>query len=119
MIAFIILILINAYILTTTREPRELVEVKEKYQILRQHFTDTDHPKFNMLQRPVPLTGMKSMNGAVGYNTNKGHCTVDEYSHSDEYWNNYIELRDICVNLGIYEKIPEMKKFCGSHVQDK
>ena len=142
MIAFIILILINVYILATTREPRELVEVKEKYQVLRQHFTDTDHPKFNMLQRPVPLTGMKSMNGAVGYNTNKGqeivicldgevneifhvlihelaHCTVDEYSHSDEYWNNYIELRDICVNLGIYEKIPEVKKFCGSHVQDK
>ena len=82
------------------------------------------------------------MNGTVGYNTNKGaeivvclggtsneifhvlihelaHCTVEEYSHSEQYWENYIELRDICVNLGIYEKIPERTKFCGQHIQDK
>ena len=82
------------------------------------------------------------MNGGVGYNTNKGgdiavcldgepneifhvlihelaHCTVDEYEHSQEFWNNYIELRDICINLGIYEKIPNKTPFCGEHIQDK
>ena len=36
MIALIILLLINLVILYTTREPQELVEVKEKYRILRE-----------------------------------------------------------------------------------
>ena len=142
MIAFIILILVNLYILQQTHEPQEFVKVKEKYQILRKHIIETGHPKFHMLQRCIPLTGMKKMNGSVGYNTNKGHeialcldgtpneifhvlihelahCTVDEYSHSEQFWSNYIELRDMCVNLGIYEKIPERTKFCGQHIQDK
>lgn len=142
MIAFILLILINAWILSQTREPPVFTEVKEKYQTLRQHIEDTQNPKFEMLVRCIPLTGIKRMNGTVGYNTNKGqeialcldgtpnevfhvlihelaHCTVDEYSHSEEFWNNYIELRDMCINLGIYEKIPERTKFCGQHIQDK
>jgi len=47
------------------------------------------------------------------------HCTVSEYEHSDTFWNNYIELRDMCVDLGIYDKIPVRTEFCGEHVQDK
>ena len=142
MIAIIVLILINLWILTHTREPQELLDVKEKYRILREHIVDTNNQKFHMLSRCVPITGMLRMEDTVGYNTNKGqnivlclngqpneifhvlihelaHCTVDEYSHSDEFWSNYIELRDICVDLGIYEKIPEKTKFCGQHIQDK
>jgi hypothetical protein len=142
MIAIIVLILINLWILTNTREPQELLDVKEKYRILREHIVDTNNQKFHMLSRCVPITGMLRMEDTVGYNTNKGqnivlclngqpneifhvlihelaHCTVDEYSHSDEFWSNYIELRDICVDLGIYEKIPEKTKFCGQHIQDK
>ena len=142
MIAFILLILINAYILMNTHEPQALIEVKEKYRILREHLAESQNEKFKMLTRCVPITGINGMKGTVGYNTNKGqeialcldgevnhifhvlihelaHCTVDEYSHSQEFWENYIELRDICVNLGIYEKIPEKTKFCGKHVQDK
>ena len=142
MIALILLFLVNAFLLVTTREPREFVEVKEKYEILRRHIKESEHPKFQMLSRHIPITGYKKMSGTVGYNTNKGqeiaicldgsvneifhvlvhelaHSTVEEFSHSDDYWNNYIELRDICVNLGIYEKIPERTEFCGQHVQDK
>ena len=142
MIAFILLILINTWILSQTREPPVFTEVKEKYRILREHIRDTRHPKFQMLVRCIPLTGLKRMNDTVGYNTNKGHeiavcldgmpneifhvlihelahCTVEEFSHSEKFWNNYIELRDMCVQLGIYEKIPERTKFCGQHIQDK
>jgi hypothetical protein len=142
MIALILLILVNAFLLATTREPQEFVEVKEKYETLRRHIKESEHPKFQMLSRHIPITGYKKMSGTVGYNTNKGqeiaicldgsvneifhvlvhelaHSTVEEFSHSDDYWNNYIELRDICVNLGIYEKIPERTEFCGQHVQDK
>ena len=142
MIAFILLLFINLWILSQTREPQELTKVKEKYRILREHIVSTNNSKYQMLVRGVPLTGFHSMSDTVGYNTNKGqeialcldgrpneifhvlihelaHCTVDEYSHSDQFWNNYIELRDICVELGIYEKISERTKFCGQHIQDK
>ena len=142
MITFIILLLVNLWILQSLREPEELTQVKEKYQVLREHLESTNNEKFKMLTRCVPITGIHRMSGTVGYNTNKGHnivlcisgtsnqifhvlihelahCTVDEYSHSEEFWNNYIELRDICVKLGIYETIPERTKFCGKHIQDK
>ena len=142
MIAFIILIFVNLWILSQTKEPQELTEVKEKYRVLRDHIASTGHPRFQMLVKCVPITGFSSMNGTVGYNTNKGqeialcldgtpneifhvlihelaHSSVKEYSHSENYWNNYIELRDMCVELGIYEKIPERTNFCGQHIQDK
>lgn len=142
MIAFVLLILLNGWILHQTREPRKLIEVKERYRILREHLSDTNHERFHMLVRCIPITGFLRMNGSVGYNTNKGgeiavcldgetneifhvlihelaHCTVREYDHSREFWNNYIELRDICVDLGIYDKIPNKTAFCGEHVQDK
>ena len=142
MIAIVLLILLNVWILHQTREPQKLIEVKERYRILREHLNDTNHERFHMLVRCVPITGFLRMNGSIGYNTNKGgeiavcldgetneifhvlihelaHCTVPEYSHSQEFWNNYIELRDICVDLGIYDKIPNKTAFCGEHVQDK
>lgn len=142
MIALFLLLLVNLILLQQTREPKELVEVKEKYRTLREHLQDTNHEKFKMLYRHIPITGMKKMNGSVGSNTNKGgeivvcldgntneifhvlihelaHCTVDEYSHSPEFWDNYIELRNICIHLGIYKQIPERTKFCGQHIQDK
>lgn len=142
MIAFLVLFIVNLWILYRTQEHPKLIEVKEKYRILREHLDETGHEKFHMLVRCIPITGIMRMNGGVGYNTNKGgdiavcldgepneifhvlihelaHCTVDEYEHSPKFWNNYIELRDICVNLGIYEKIPNKTEFCGEHIQDK
>src|SRR6056300_1005035 len=142
MILFIILLLVNAYILHTTVEPREFVEVKEKYRVLRDHLHDTNNHKFQVLVRPIPITGRMTMKDTVGFNVNKGseitmcldgganeifhvlihelaHSTVDEYSHSKGYWKNFKELREICVNLGIYQKIPKKSEFCNKHVQDK
>jgi predicted metal-dependent hydrolase len=142
MIALFLLILINLFILRETREPQRLKEVKEKYRILREHLDETNNEKYSMIVRAIPITGILRMNGAVGYNTNKGgeiaicldgesneifhvlihelaHCTVKEYEHSPQFWENYIELRDMSVDLGIYEKIPIRTEFCGEHIQDK
>jgi predicted metal-dependent hydrolase len=142
MIIVLILLVINFILFYNTTEPRELVEVKEKYRILREHIQETDHTKFKVLTRVIPITGMKRMSDSVGSNTNKGdeivicldgkvneifhvlihelaHSTVKEYSHSDEFWKNYTELRNLAVDLGIYEQIPERTKFCGQHIQDK
>ena len=142
MIVIVILFIICVYIVHNTREPREFTEVKERYHILREHLRETDNRKYHMLHRHIPITGFTRMRNTVGYNTNKGgeiticlnggvneifhvlihelaHSTVEEYSHSPEFWENYIELRNICESLNIYEKIPQKTKFCCQHVQDK
>jgi len=68
----VLLLLLNLLILYTTREPQRLVDVKEKYRILREHLIETNNEKFHMLKRCIPITGFLRMKGAVGYNTNKG-----------------------------------------------
>ena len=47
------------------------------------------------------------------------HCTVQEYSHSEKFWKNYLRLRDIAVEIGVYERIGGKQKFCGEHVSDE
>tara|TARA_B000000475_G_scaffold141690_1_gene114176 strand:+ start:291 stop:722 length:432 start_codon:yes stop_codon:yes gene_type:complete len=143
MIAALLLIIINVFLLLNTKEPKELTEVREKYQVLREHLKETNNEEFDMLYDEVPITAhYRISKGAVGYNTNKGneiglcidgdtneifhvllhelaHCTVEEYSHSKEYWEKFKKLRKISVELGIYEEIPKKTKFCNKYVQDK
>ena len=143
MIAALLLLIINILIFTNTKEPEELTEVREKYQVLREHLKETNNEEFDMLYDEIPITAhYRISKGAVGYNTNKGneiglcidgdtneifhvllhelaHCTVEEYSHSKEYWEKFKKLRKISVELGIYEEIPEKTKFCNRYVQDK
>jgi len=142
MILAIILVIINVLLFINTREPRELSEVREKYRTLREHLKDTNNQKFKMLCKEIPITAHRYTNGYIGYNVSKGvgigicidgkpneifhvllhelaHCTVDEYSHSKEFWKNFSELKTICVSLGIYQEIPQKTEFCGKHIQDK
>jgi len=143
MIAALLLLIINILIFINTKEPEELTEVREKYQVLREHLKETNNEEFDMLYDEVPITAhYRISKGAVGYNSNKGHeiglcidgnvneifhvllhelahCTVEEYSHSKEYWEKFKKLRKISVELGIYEEIPEKTKFCNKYVQDK
>ena len=143
MIVALLLLIINILIFTNTKEPEELTEVREKYQVLREHLKETNNEEFDMLYDEIPITAhYRISKGAVGYNTNKGneiglcidgdtneifhvllhelaHCTVEEYSHSKEYWEKFKKLRKISVELGIYEEIPKKTKFCNKYVQDK
>jgi len=143
MIVALLLLIINILIFINTKEPEELTEVREKYQVLREHLKETNNEEFDMLYDEVPITAHYHITkGAVGYNSNKGHeiglcidgnvneifhvllhelahCTVEEYSHSKEYWEKFKKLRKISVELGIYEEIPEKTKFCNKYVQDK
>lgn len=139
MITWIILFVINLYILLMTKDPEKLRVVKEKYQILRENLKGTE---FEKLSNCILITGHHTLNGTVGYNVNKGyeiglcldgepneifhvlihelaHCTVDEYHHTEQYWQNYKKLRDMCIRLNIYEQIPNETPFCGMHIQDK
>jgi len=142
MILALLLIIINVIILMNIQEPERLSEVREKYRTLREHLKQTNNEEFKMLCKEIPITAHRRMNGSIGYNVSKGsdiglcidgepneifhvlihelaHCTVDEYSHSKDFWKKFDELRTICVSLGIYREIPQRTEFCGKHVQDK
>lgn len=138
----IILLLINLYILYKTKEPDQLRVVKEKYKTLREHIKQENIETFKNLEKCIVINGYHSTSSDIGYNTNKGeeiglcitgdaneifhvllhelaHSTVNEYDHSDQFWENYIKLRDLAISIGIYSKIPEKVAFCGKHIQDK
>lgn len=142
MILFIILVLVDLYILYITKEPIQLRIVKEKYKILRDHIKRENIEVFKNLKNCIVINGYYSTGGHVGYNTNKGeeiglcvtgetneifhvllhelaHSTVSEYDHSEQFWKNYTKLRDLAIDLGIYSTIPEKVAFCGKHIQDK
>ena len=142
MILALLLIIINVIILMNIQEPERLSEVREKYRTLREHLKETNNQEFKMLCKEIPITAHRRMNGSIGYNVNKGndiglcidgepneifhvlihelaHSTVDEYSHSKEFWKKFDDLRTMCVSLGIYQEIPQRTKFCGKHIQDK
>jgi len=136
------LVAVVLVILFTTRQNEKLKEVNERYKKLRQHLEETNNEKFHMLTRHIPITGKLWMSNTVGSNTNKGgeivvcldgevneifhvlihelaHCTVKEYDHSAEFWKNYEELRDICVSIGVYDRVLDKTEFCGQHVHDR
>ena len=142
MILALLIIIINVIILMNIQEPERLSEVREKYSTLREHLKETNNQEFKMLCKEIPITAHRRMNGSIGYNVSKGsdiglcidgepneifhvlihelaHCTVDEYSHSKDFWKKFEELRTMCVSLGIYREIPQRTEFCGKHIQDK
>ena len=142
MIPLLVLIVINLVILFMIREPENFAEVKKRYKILREHLEKTNNEKFHVLIHPIPLTALRKMSGTVGYNVNKGaditicidgeeneimhvlihelaHSTVPEWTHSENFWNNFMELRGICESIGIYTRLPDKTKFCGQYIQDK
>jgi len=142
MILALLLIIINIVIFINVKEPEKLTEVRKKYRALREHLKDTNNEEFKMLYKEIPITAYRRMNGAIGYNVNKGgsiglcidgepneifhvllhelaHCTVNEYSHSKEFWDKFDKLRTMCVSIGVYQEIPQRTEFCGKHIQDK
>ena len=135
------LLLVDVYLIWNVREPKNLTEVKRRYKILRDYIKNEPSvpEKFYVLKTPILLSGKDA--GELGYNSNKGyeiglclngspndifhvllhelsHSTVEEYSHSEQFWKNFSELRSMCTGLGIYEKIPERKAFCGQFILD-
>jgi hypothetical protein len=143
MIALVVLLIISILILLNSRDDPTLVEVKEKYKTFREHIIANGEEKYSMLYKEVPLVAYRgSMLSGVGYNSNKGgeigicidgtanqvfhvllhelaHCTVTEYSHSTDFWDNYTELKNQAIRLGIYENINEVTPFCGKKIVDK
>jgi len=135
-IALIILLLL----LTFIPKNKEFELAKQKYY----YFLNNLPEQFKGLglERPVVLSGYSFRGGTVlGWNSLKGseiavcidgksneilhillhefcHQTVPEYSHSKRFWDNLDAVKDHAERLGIYERILESRKICGSHVTD-
>ena len=133
----IILVILAILAVATLREPKQFTEVKEKYEI----FLKNCPPEFPQLKKRILLSGYTKPKSELGYNVNKGgeiglcldgdsnqifhvllhelaHSTVGEYSHSEEFWNNFKKLRDHSVQLGIYTPIDSKSAFCGNYIRD-
>ena len=137
---FLFLVVLSVILIWRTKEPENLQEVKRRYAILREYIETNPVPeKFRILSQPILITGREG--GELGYNSNKGyeigicldgtandifhvllhelsHSTVEEYDHSEQFWKNFSDLRDIAASIGVYQRIPQRKSFCGQHIQD-
>ena len=142
MLIVFVLIVLNVFLVFITRDPPVLREVKKRYNKLRDYIRknhDSVPEKFWIIEKPVVIVGRDA--GDLGYNSNKGyeiglcidgspndvfhvllhelsHSTVEEYSHSEKFWKNFEELRDLCANIWLYQRIPIQKEFCGQFIQD-
>ncbi len=142
MLIIFVLVVLNVFLVFITRDPPVLREVKKRYNKLRDYIRknhDSVPEKFWVIEKPVIIVGRDA--GDLGYNSNKGyeiglcidgssndvfhvllhelsHSTVEEYSHSEKFWKNFEELRDLCANIGLYQRIPIQKEFCGQFIQD-
>ena len=130
-IPYIILAIVALYIICTTKEPAEFGKLRERYG----RFLEVVPPKFNKLKNKTILTCLTSKR-EPGYSVNKGyeiaicydkdvnamfhvllhelaHCTVDEYKHSEKFWSNLKELKNVATDNNLYIPITKPKKFCG------
>ena len=127
-VLFLVLLVLDIYLIKITREPRNLTIVKERYQVLMDYINSGQAPKkFDVLGTPLLVTKKSDFTEELGYNSNKGleiglstdsdpndtfhvlihelsHSTVEEYDHSEQFWSNFAELQDICSRLGIYDQ---------------
>lgn len=140
MIALVLLMVLNLLVFLFTVEDQRLTEVRERYKKLRDHLKTTG--LFPQIHEEIPIVAHRRLGNVVGYNVNKGaeiglcidgtvneifhvllhelaHCTVDEYSHSTRFWDQFEKLRNEAVAMGIYVIISERAPFCGKHVMDK
>ena len=144
MILLLILLVVLAFVSVVTRleEPENFTEVRKRYAILRDYVKNNPVPeKFKVLDSQILLIGYLKKKHELGYNTNKGyeiglcldgtvnqifhvllhelaHSTVREYSHSKEFWENFNQLKEICVKLGIYTRITQKRRFCNKYIVD-
>ena len=142
MLALGVLGVVLADIVTMTKDPPMLAEIKRRYTIIRESLPAEERWRL-ICKRPSIITGTSpGMNKTIGLNVNKGyeiyicldgedvesamyvflhelsHLTVSEYDHSQKFWDNFRDLREICAQLGVYKPVTD-KKYCGESVGEK
>lgn len=131
---WVLLLLVVIIIVTLHKEDDKMSRLKERYY----EFITRLPEKYSVLREPYLVTGRYG--GEIGTNVNKGseifvcldgdtndtfhvllhelaHSTVTEYDHSDKFWENFAELRNIAKNEGLYTPVSN-KNYCGKVISD-
>jgi len=136
-----ILLFVVGVIIFLNRTPRMLKELKRRYDAFADSLQFNEKYKMLYTNRSI-ITGLKKSEDTIAYNINKGyeiyiaideksdvnsamyvllhelaHSTVEEYDHSDDFWKNFKELRELAVSKGLYEPIAS-SKYCGQTIND-
>lgn len=130
----ITLFIIVVILVASHKEDERMTRLKERYYA----FISNVPEKYEVLRRPVCITG--TYGGEIGTNVNKGseifvcidgdtndsfhvllhelaHSTVKEYDHSDKFWENFAELRELAKQDGLYHPVMN-KSYCGKEISD-
>lgn len=143
---WIIIVILLVILFTTKRysgydsESDIIKELHRRYDIIRYELQQRN--MYPELWREGLVTVMREISpDGVGYNVGKGyeifvcikggnindvmhvfihelaHNTVNEYDHSDKFWKNLDEIKDVAKSIGIYEYTPR-KAFCDGIISD-
>lgn len=129
-----ILVILVLLILIFHQEDPKMRSLKKVYYEFIQRVPE----KYKVLRKPACITGIYG--GDIGTNVNKGseificmdgttndsfhvllhelaHSTVKEYDHSDKFWENFGELKNIAKSEGMYSDVAP-KSYCGKMISD-
>jgi len=138
---YILILLLIIFLFSNTSGYSDVMdEVRRRYNLLRDALKEGG--LFPELWNEGIITGMTEISSdGVGYNVGKGyeiyicikggdindimhvllhelaHNTVKEYDHSDKFWTNLDEIKDVAKDLGIYKYTPK-KSFCDGIISD-
>lgn len=134
MILMLVLGILVFLVITFHKEDARMTDLKKSYYDFIQRVPE----KYKVLRKPVCVTGMYG--GDIGTNVNKGseifmcidgdsndrfhillhelaHSTVSEYDHSDQFWKNFQDLKNIAKGEGMYSEV-KTKSYCGKTISD-
>ena len=124
------------------REPEMLSQIKARYWAILDMLAQSGDSRWAPILKPAIITGIKGKkDGVIGSNVNKGyeiyicldgddvnsavyvlihelaHMSVPEYDHSSKYWDNFRDMKKLCVDKGLYTPAGD-RKYCGDMIKD-
>jgi len=124
------------------KEPTMLTELKLRYWAILDMLRASRDPMWIPVLKPSIITGIYGKkDGVIGSNVNKGyeiyicldgddvnsavyvlihelaHMSVPEYDHTQNYWENFKKLKDLCIEKGLYTKAGD-RQYCGDTIKD-
>jgi len=124
------------------RESEMLSQIKARYWAILDVLRESGDQRWSPILKPAIITGIKGKkDGVIGSNVNKGyeiyicldgddvnsavyvlihelaHMSVAEYDHSSKYWDNFKDLKKLCVDKGLYTPAGD-RKYCGDLIKD-
>lgn len=139
-LAFMFLTLLS--IVRFNKEPTMLTELKLRYWAILDMLRASGDPLWIPVLKPSIITGIYGKkDGVIGSNVNKGyeiyicldgddvnsavyvlihelaHMSVPEYDHTQNYWENFKKLKELCIEKGLYTKGGD-RQYCGDTIKD-